>query len=320
MISIIIPAYNCSNFIGRTLQCLLDQTYTDFEIVIVDDGSTDDTLTVVTACANQSQKIKAYSIPNGGAYAARLFGVSKAHGEWITFVDADDTLPINALELLISEDDATADIIVGTLDLNHREIFKHKVSGLLSSVHYMEALLLSRTSVGPVAKLYRHDLFQRVLLDLDNCIIHQNEDLLMLMQLSTQAIGIKIAPDKVVYEYIFRENSASRQTRPLTEWFKLFALIEKIINDTPYPHLLSAFMTYRITILYEQGVMKLNNFSMVTADLDRLRSEASKMVLSRNDKRMLDIVLSPFRRSVYGGVNVTKNKVKQFIKRILHHG
>lgn len=321
MISVIIPAYNCSNSIGRTLRCLLDQTYTEFEVIVVDDGSTDNTLGLVNSYAtDNSSKIKVYSIPNGGAYAARLFGVEKAQGEWVTFVDADDTLPKNALELLVSEDDNTADIIVGTLNLNNKDIFHHHIAGVQSTAPYIEALLLHRTTVGPYAKLYRRALFERTSLKLDYRI-HQNEDLLMLMKLAVKANAIKVVPDKVVYDYMLNPYGVSKQTRPLTEWFKLFSLIEDIINKTPYHHMLqSAFMTYRITTLYEQGVLKLNEFAIVEADLCRLADEASKIDLSGYDRRRLDIILSPFQRSVYGGVNVMKNKAKQFLKKILRHG
>jgi glycosyltransferase involved in cell wall biosynthesis len=93
--SVIIPTYNRSEFIVKTLQSVLLQTYTNFEIIIVDDGSTDKT--EQTLALFLTEKTKYYKIENGERAAARNFGVGKSKGDYVTFLDSDDLLYSNYL-------------------------------------------------------------------------------------------------------------------------------------------------------------------------------------------------------------------------------
>jgi len=87
MVSVVIPAYNASQRIGETLQSVLAQDFTDFEVIVVDDGSTDDTATVV---ANFGERVRCIQKLNEGTASARNVGIRAARGEYIAFVDADD--------------------------------------------------------------------------------------------------------------------------------------------------------------------------------------------------------------------------------------
>ncbi|HLV70166.1 MAG TPA: glycosyltransferase family A protein [Xanthomarina sp.] len=86
--SIIIPLYNKEKHIKNTLQSVLDQSFSNFEVIIVNDGSTDNSLNQVNAVIDE--RIKVYSIENSGVSAARNYGIKKAQAEYITFLDADD--------------------------------------------------------------------------------------------------------------------------------------------------------------------------------------------------------------------------------------
>jgi glycosyltransferase involved in cell wall biosynthesis len=96
MLSIIIPLYNKQDCIRKTLDSILVQDYSDYEIVIVDDGSTDNSIEVINSI--NDSRIVVHSKTNGGPSSARNYGVNKAKGEWILFLDADDTLERLALE------------------------------------------------------------------------------------------------------------------------------------------------------------------------------------------------------------------------------
>ena len=96
MISIIIPLYNKGKYIKNTIDSILSQNFDDFEIVVVNDGSTDNSFEIVKGI--QSDKIKLYTKENGGPASARNMGIQKAVGEWIIILDADDTLESDALE------------------------------------------------------------------------------------------------------------------------------------------------------------------------------------------------------------------------------
>ena len=96
MISVVIPLYNKEASIAQSLKSVLSQEYDDFEVVIVDDGSTDGSVSIVEAMNNP--RIRLIKQENGGPSKARNTGVKNAKGEWILFLDADDELEPDALE------------------------------------------------------------------------------------------------------------------------------------------------------------------------------------------------------------------------------
>lgn len=100
MISVIIPAYNAEPYICTIIDSLLSQTYNCFEIIAVDDGSTDNTFAVLQTYQAKDKRIKAVSQSNKGPSAARNKGISMAEGDFIVFVDADDDVPDNYLQVL----------------------------------------------------------------------------------------------------------------------------------------------------------------------------------------------------------------------------
>jgi len=100
MISIIIPTYNRTNIIQRTITSVLNQTEKSFEIIIIDDGSDDDTGSVVENL--NDGRIQYFYKKNGGAANARNLGLSKVKGEYIAFLDSDDFWPENYLEIMLS--------------------------------------------------------------------------------------------------------------------------------------------------------------------------------------------------------------------------
>lgn len=100
-VSIIIPAYNYGHFIGQSIESVQAQTYPNWECVIVDDGSTDDTATVVRQFTEQDERVKFFSQENQGLAAARNTGISNSAGEYLQFLDADDLLEARKLECQI---------------------------------------------------------------------------------------------------------------------------------------------------------------------------------------------------------------------------
>ena len=98
MVSVIIPAYNAGQCIGRAIESVLGQSYSDYEIILVDDGSTDETGEVVK---RYGDKVRYIYQENAGVSAARNTGISAAKGQWIAFLDADDEWLGNKLRLQI---------------------------------------------------------------------------------------------------------------------------------------------------------------------------------------------------------------------------
>jgi len=100
MISVIVPLYNKEKAVARCLNSILSQTYSDFECIVVDDGSEDDSASVVLSY--KDSRIRYIYKANGGVSSARNYGVKEACGEWIIYLDADDYFLPNALDVMLS--------------------------------------------------------------------------------------------------------------------------------------------------------------------------------------------------------------------------
>lgn len=90
MISVIMPAYNVANYIEKSINSVLQQSYTDFELVIVNDGSTDNTREIILDCQAKDNRIRLVEQTNQGVSVARNTGIENAQGEYISFLDGDD--------------------------------------------------------------------------------------------------------------------------------------------------------------------------------------------------------------------------------------
>src|SRR5262249_54502311 len=90
LISIIIPAYNAERYIGRTLHSALKQTFRDIEVIVINDGSTDNTRLIVEKMALKDNRVRMFNTANRGVAMARNLGIEKAQGSYVAFLDADD--------------------------------------------------------------------------------------------------------------------------------------------------------------------------------------------------------------------------------------
>ena len=102
LISIIIPVYNREKYIEECLNSILSQTFNDYEILLIDDGSNDNTGIICDKYAEENKKIKVFHKKNGGVSSARNLGLRCAKGKWIIFVDSDDVLAKESLTIMNS--------------------------------------------------------------------------------------------------------------------------------------------------------------------------------------------------------------------------
>lgn len=163
-LSIIIPLYNKERTIASTIESVLSQEYKDFELVVVDDGSTDNGCNIVESIGDD--RIKLYRKSNGGPSSARNYGIKKAIGKWIMFLDADDTLLDNALMgvMNVIKDNPTIDIVscnfyVKTAQNRYRNYNKIK-EGLV--VDGYKEFALGRLSLRTGAAVFRCDVLNDI--------------------------------------------------------------------------------------------------------------------------------------------------------------
>ena len=99
-ISVIVPVYNVSEYLAQCMDSIINQTFEDIEIICVNDGSTDDSLKILEEYSEKDERISIISQENQGQGVARNVGMNAARGNYIFFMDSDDFIKLNALELL----------------------------------------------------------------------------------------------------------------------------------------------------------------------------------------------------------------------------
>jgi len=215
-ISIVVPVYRVEPYLRDCLNSILCQSFTAFELILVDDGSPDGSGRICDEYALQDNRVRVLHQANGGVTAARRNGLRLAVGEYICFVDADDTLPRHALQNLhafVREHDL--DIGMGGFEevdeSGHALKQSFYPAGIYSGQTFLEGLLSGVYGM-PWATLYRRELFKDEEVMSVPPDIKRGEDLIMKMYLALRAKRVGGLP-KVVYNYLQRSDSAARVNR-----------------------------------------------------------------------------------------------------------
>ncbi|EGO6689884.1 glycosyltransferase, partial [Enterococcus faecalis] len=161
-ISIIVPVYNVEKYLEKCVRSILAQTFTDFELILVDDGSPDSSGAMCDQFAEQDQRVKVIHKENGGLSDARNAGIEIATGEYLGFVDSDDYIADDMYELLytnIVKEDADLSIC-GIYDVyeGKEPVEKQQQYIVLDKVAAMKMILEAKVvSVHAVNKLYKKE-------------------------------------------------------------------------------------------------------------------------------------------------------------------
>lgn len=169
MVSVIIPVYNCEKWIGRCIDSVCAQTYSNLEIIVVNDGSTDNTLRVITRLCRKDSRIKYITVRNQGSAKARKTGMKYAAGNLVTFVDADDHIDSGMYEAMVNAlQESGADIVeCGCRKMNQAGrvlqelgLREANITGSRNCLrHYMEQRNCRNYMCN---KLYRKELFENI--------------------------------------------------------------------------------------------------------------------------------------------------------------
>ena len=212
-ISVIVPVYNVETYLERCVESILHQTYTNFELILINDGSTDSSGKICDDLANQYENIKVYHIENAGVSNARNLGIQLATGAWITFIDSDDFVTNDYLATLASavEGEHVGFVIAPLHHIKNgivTDLPPHSgKTELWSTEETMKELLMTtRTSFFPVAKLFKRDLLAD---EKFNTNYHLAEDALFLTELLLKTRCSSVFIDKPIYYYDHREGSAT---------------------------------------------------------------------------------------------------------------
>ena len=183
MISVIVPVYNTEKYLDRCIQSILSQTYTDFELLLIDDGSTDSSGAICDKYAEQDSRVRVFHKENGGVSSARNMGLDNAKGEWITFVDSDDLVSASYLNNLYCNPQYV-DFIVSIVAKKYDEKFQGNTIQKLDANligGYIETITDFLTWSSPIAKIYKKTILEEERIRFDERLF-SGEDLVFVLE------------------------------------------------------------------------------------------------------------------------------------------
>jgi len=227
-LSIIVPVYNKGEYIGACIESILSQTFTDFELILVNDGSTDDSASKINGYKGRDQRVIIIDQENKGVSAARNAGINRATGLYLGFIDGDDTIEPDMYELLMENAlKYEADISVSSI----RKVAPDKIdnppeSSEIIILNHEEALLaclkgdLDRSANNKIykAETVRHIQFEGQV----------NEDILFICRASLEARKT-VFQNVLKYNYIIRDDSVSMSKFNL-KYMETIAVSAKMVD------------------------------------------------------------------------------------------
>lgn len=208
MISIIIPIYNAEQWLPRLIGDIQAQKLTDYEVLLIDDGSTDQSGILCDQVAALDARFRCIHQENGGVSSARNHGLQEVKGEYVTFLDSDDHIDRNYLKTLLTActgqraDIAICDVIA---EQNGKELyrFSHPVDLLTQRETLNQLLTRRQINSGPCAKLFRREILEGLAFP----PLKTYEDILFVKDAICHAQHIAIT-DQTAYHYIDNSNGA----------------------------------------------------------------------------------------------------------------
>lgn len=224
LLSVIIPVYNVSEYIDRMVSSIVNQTYKNLEIIIIDDGSTDDTMQKCISWREKDDRIKIFFQENSGQSVARNLGLKKAKGTYIYFADSDDYIDANYFEHVLKRAKGDEDLLVSSYVVERNEKVDYfnndykKVSNL--DIRYIiDQVLMSDNAVSGFLfnKFFNKKKLNEDILFDEN--IFYSEDTLFLVRFLNKCNKVLLVDSPYYYHYLIRIGSttiSSFSTRKLS--------------------------------------------------------------------------------------------------------
>lgn len=298
--SIIVPAYNAEKYLRECLDSLSRQSYEGFEVIIIDDGSTDQTSDICSKYADKDAKFRVIKKKNGGVSSARNLGLENANGEWVLFLDSDDILLPSSLEFLgksIDDNPSSVMHIWGWQEFSDegrtREMFFSDLSSQVSVRDIRKRLFKGDPYMGYVwNKAFKRDLIGHIRFAED---IKYNEDRLFVFEYLTELLlnnGVTCVNERL-YQYRVHNDSAMSQFESVLSYdlltdleaFQRMAVIAKKRGETE--------LLYMISHCAWCNIMGMRN---------HLKGVDDGMVVKFNELSSVLLSLSPFyMRCIWNG-------------------
>lgn len=234
-ISVIVPVYNVEKYLSRCIESVLAQTFTDFELLLIDDGSTDSSGKICDKYAMSDSRIRVFHKENGGVASARQLGVDKAKGVYSIHTDSDDWVEPNMLEeMYLKILETRADMVIADFysDVDNQVRYIQQRTNKIKSAEILNEILVSKLFGALWNKLIRHSLYRDYSVRFIPCI-NCCEDVLVLVQLLLLNIKVTFLHEAFYHYDSQNSNSITRNFKRstfLTQCLYVEALKELLLG------------------------------------------------------------------------------------------
>ena len=310
-LSIILPVYNSELYLEDCIDSILSQTYLDFELIIINDGSTDNSKLICEKYRDKDDRIVLINKENGGVSSARNLGLQIAKGDLVMFIDSDDLFMANTLSTIISNFDNTDLLCFGFnelyLDATKEVLCCHNIN---NKEDFLNRVILSHEIGGYLwNKVYKRQIIISNSIQFDESI-HYCEDLIFVTDYLGYCRNVKYIK-KTLYNYRMRRNSVSFNFLSKKN-VSILKAYEKLITKYETDLLLNNFLKYSYIVNY----YKLKSIIPKTfIENKEILKEERKIInqLNLSNKEKLRFFLTKYLNWLYRVISQCKNKkVKLF--------
>lgn len=249
LVSVVIPMYNVEDYLTATLASIVDQTYGNLEILLIDDGSPDASAAIARQWAFFDRRIRVISQENKGLGGARNTGIAHATGEYIAFADSDDTMYPNGIEVMVNSLESTgSDFAIGAMV--RRQSGRIWMPHWVRQVHGSDRLSVSLSEAPDILpdvfawnKLWRRSFFNEVVKEFPTGILYEDQEPSLAAYLGAESFDVLSAP---VYIWDVRSDGSSlsqqkTRMRDLTDRLGVVKRMAAMIPEDAPNHVRDAF-------------------------------------------------------------------------------
>lgn len=280
LISIIVPIYNAGDALNRCIDSVLNQTFHDWELLLIDDGCTDKSGEICDEYSIKDQRIQVFHKPNGGVSSARNIGLNHAKGEWIVFVDADDFVKESYLSHILEHSRKNVDLVISYAEIHNGDDIKKESypSKLVDNTNF-ESIFIENDMhwhTSPWSKLYKRNIIEEHHIRFCEGM-HIGEDAVFLYSYMLYSNRIYISNDTDYCYSAYNEGSLTKRVNSLVSeilaYNQIRAIVEAIIlkknikNFTAMKNLnwlIGSYQRRILNALYYNNVQKQKRLSVLT--------------------------------------------------------
>lgn len=311
-ISIVVPVYNVENYLPQCLNSILSQSYKNYELIVVDDGSTDRSSEICDEFGKRDNRIKVLHKKNGGVGSARNYGLSMVSGEWLIFIDSDDYLLDGALDIMVnfSYKRDSDYFLFGICTEEYVLSDAKKIGVQQANPRWLIGRMLEYCiSSGPFARVFKTSIAKSIMF---NEKLKIGEDLLYNIQYLLQCNSCQII-DKYVYFYRSNPNSVMHSRHLTSEYIALNDEVNNFFSNTRKNDFENELATFNVINLTQSIIYSrmFPSFQMKCTIRDYIRKFPSTII--HHDRYVKFLMKSFMLADIYLAYRFAKMKFKELM-------